>query len=101
MKDIIDMAGNLRHAVCYLWRDTSRRDLLHLTIILGVVVEELIAGHDLRDWEDNSLLTGLVDTLCDLRPFKETLDHNLRALQYRLADGWGQLVLVLHLRDAK
>ena len=37
------MAGNLRHAVCYLWRDTSRRDLLHLTIILGVVVEKLIA----------------------------------------------------------
>ena len=101
MKDIIDMAGNLRHAVCYLWRDTSRRDLLHLTIILGVVVEELIAGHNLRDWEDNSLLTGLVDTLCDLRPFKETLDHHLRALQYRLADGWGQLIFILHLRDAK
>ena len=101
MEDVVDVAGDLRYTVGNLWSNACRRDLLHLTIVLGIIVEELVARHHLGDGEDDSLLAGFIDTLRNLRTFEITLDHNLRTLQHRLADGRSQLVLVLHLGYAK
>ena len=67
MEDVVDVAGDLRHTVGNLRSNACRCNLLHLTIVLGVVVEELIARHHLGDGEDDSLLTSLVDTLRNLR----------------------------------
>ena len=48
--------GNLRSYAC-------RCNLLHLTIVLGVVVEELIARHHLGSRQNDRLLSRLIDTL--------------------------------------
>ena len=95
------MARNLGHAVGNLLGETGRRNLLHLTVVLGIIVEELITRHDLRSRQHDRFLPGLIATLRDLRAVEEALHHHFRALHHRLADGGSQLVLVLHLGNAE
>ena len=95
------MAGNLRDALGHLRGNAGRGDFLYLTVVFRVVVKELVAGDHLRNGQQNGLLTGFVTTLGNLGAIKETLDHDLRALHHRLADGGSQLVSILHLGDAK
>ena len=95
------MTRDLTHAFCQLFRDTRRGDLIHLTVVFRVVVEELITGHHLCNRQQHRLLLCLIDTLRDLSSLKEALHHHLRTLHHGLADGGGKLILVLHLRYAK
>ena len=95
------MTRDLTHTSSHLLGNTGRSDLLYLAIVLGVVVEELIARYHLSDGEQDGLLLSLIDALCDLCSIQETLDHHLGALQHGLANGRSQLILILHLRDTK
>lgn len=63
MEDIVDAGCGLCHLFCSLRRETGWSDFLYLTIVLGIIVEELIAGYHLCSWQDNSLLGCLVDAL--------------------------------------
>ena len=95
------MASNLGDTLSYIGRETGRSNLLYLTIILGIVVEELVARHHLCGRQDNGLLASLINTLRNFRTLQEALNHNLGTLQHSLADSRSQLVLAFHLADAK
>ena len=95
------MTGYLTHTVGNILRNTGWSYLLHLPIILRVIIEELIACHYFGNREQDRLIVRLIDTLSNLSAFKVTLDHYLRALHHRLADGGSQLVFILHFRYTK
>ena len=101
MQDVIDMTGYLTHTVRHVCRQTGRCDLLYLSVVFGVIVEELVGRHHLSGWQHNRPLLRLKDTDGNLRTLQKTLHHDLRTLQHGLADGGSQLILVFHLRHTE
>ena len=101
MEDVVDLAGFLLQGLGQLGRDAGRGDLLHLTVVLGVVVEELVGGDHLGDGEHYRLLARLVAAYGHLGAFEVALYHDLVALHEGVAQGRGELVGILHLGDAE
>ena len=63
MKNVVDAGCGLGNLFCGLRRETGWSDFLYLTIILGIVIEELVGGHHFGSRQHNGLLGCLVDTL--------------------------------------
>ena len=97
MEDIVDAGCGLCHLFCSLRRETGWSDFLYLTIVLGIIIEELIAGYHLCSWQDNGLLCCLVNALRNLSTIEEAFNHYLVALHESYTEGWSQLVSILHL----
>ena len=97
MEDIVDTGCGLCHLFSSLWRETGWSDFLYLTVILGIVIEELIAGYHLGSWQYHGLLCSLVDALGNLNTIEEAFNHNLVALHECYTESWSQLVGILHL----
>ncbi len=81
--------------------DAGRSDFLYLAVILGVVIKELVVGHDFGNREDDRFLLGLVAAHGDLGTVKETLNHHVVALLEGKLHGIVQLVTAFHLGHAE
>ena len=101
MQYVVDARGLLGNSPGCLLAQACRRYLLYLTIVLGVIVEELVACHHLGSGQHDGLLCRLVYALRNLHAVEESLDHHLIALHECHTKGWCQLVGILHLRHAK
>ena len=101
MQDIVDVAGNLASPASPILTDTRWSNLLYLTIILGIVVEEFILRYHLSNWQYHCLLVCLVDTNGDFRSCQILFYHHFITLEHSLAQGGSQLILVLYFADAK
>ena len=97
MEDIVDAGCGLSYLFSSLRRETGWSDFLNLTIVLGIVIEELIAGYHLGSRQYHGLLGCLVDTLRNLSTIEEAFDHHLVALHECDTEGRSQLVGILHL----
>ena len=60
--------------------DTGRRDLVHLTFVLGVIVEELIMGDHFGNRESHRFVLGLIDAAGHFGTLHERLADDLIAL---------------------
>ena len=101
MQDVVDAAGLGLQCCRQLRRYAGRRDLLHLAVVLRVVVEELIGRDDFGDGEDHAFLLGLIAAHGHLGAVQVAFNHHLLALHEGISQGRGQLVGILHLRNAE
>ena len=101
MQDVVDGRGELLCPFGLLGRYACRRNFLHLSVVLRVIVEELILRHYFRDREDHTLVLGLIAADGNLGAFEERLNHHFVALHHCHAHGSCQLIGMLHLAHAE
>ena len=101
VQNIVDMTGDFSHAFGQFITDAGRCDFLYLTVVFGIIVEELVFGHHLRRREEHGFLLRFVASHRDFGAFQIALHHHHVALHHCLTDGWSQLVFVFHLRHTK
>ena len=101
MKDVVDVRRELTGTLGSLLRNAGRCDFVNLTVVLGIVVEELVVSDHFGDGEHHRLLLGLIASHGDFGSLEEAFHHHVVALHHGLADGRGQLVFVLHLGHAE
>src|SRR5574344_1478795 len=98
---IIDMAGYLTDTLCCLFTQACRRNFLHLSVVFGIIIEELIIGNNLSDREHYRFLLGLIASAGNLSAFEISFHHHLITFKHRLADSRRQLVNIIHLGNTK
>ena len=101
MQDIVDAARFCSHLGRCFGAESGRSNLLYLSVILGIVVEELVLCNDFRSRKHHFLIACLVNSLRDFDAINELFDHHLIAFHERNAQGWGQTVGILHLGNAE
>ena len=95
------MAGFFGHTTSGIVREASGCNFLHLTIILGIVVEEFVLCHHLSSGEHHALILRFIAADRNLGTLKIAFYHHLAAFHESHAQGGCQLVSILHLRHAE
>ena len=90
-----------RYQLRQLGGDTGRSDLVHLSVILRVEIEEFVIRNHLGQREDNLFTLHLIATACHFRSIDKALENHLTSFPKRLSDSGLDSGNLFHLRHAK